>query len=1345
MLTVNRFHHIFRYSVLSFILVSSSDSLATDWYWTIPYGGTWDEGAYTWEDENGVNPPSGKPAAGDNAFLVVPYEWGDFLTVRYRSTDNPLLENIVIEGRKVLSQRYTPGFSIPLNLNLTSNYEYIGGSPYTYNLPPSVVLPPIGILPEGVHEQDAGFNRVNNLLQIGGTEGSTGRYLLESYSDHVYGTLEVGQMEVIGAAGNGEFEQNGGYHLLDPGSSLIFGQSSTGTGSYNMISGWLEADIEILGAAGYGEFTQTSGWHEANQFTIGEQAGGRGEYTLDGGTLSVETETIGDGGRGNFIQNAGEHYANSMVVGAQNLGYTSRYELNGGTLSVGTETIGDGGSGYFSQYGGEHLADTLVIGVQDSVSLAGFNLNGGTLDVAQTTTVGVLGDVGFTQSAGTNFTTGNLKIADGSSSQSAYTMNGGSLHAEGSLILGQSGEGTFYHNNGDVKIGPDGGTTGALSVMGSDDSYQMNGGTLTVNGSENISGTFRQIGGNHTISATTLTQQLTNALDVGAFSNSGSYYIGADGSLSSPNINIGTGADDDGGFHQNNELSTVTTTYLNIGVQSIFDSRLGEYKLSAGSLNIGDDVQPGTLSLGLIATDGGYGQGLLILDGGELSVKGEMIIGDGGLGDLDILSGQHNVTGSVQLGNSEYLNTITQQGGSFDVTGDVSIGINGFGSYRHRSGDNTYTGDLIVDNPVYDNIASSYLLGEAGYDTLPDPDLTVNGMVKIGVSAAAPLSKESAFIHHHGTHTINGELQLGSEPNASGLYQQMGGYLVINGNETVGYRGDGNYNQSGGNHIVSETIYLGGGDALNVYGGSGTGSYILSGDGVLNADTLWLGYGNGAQGTYTQTGGTATFNTLRAAGYNANTPGGNANITLNSGNLIVNGEEAIGYYFGTATFNHTGGSNTAGTFNLGTYKNADATYNLTGTGELHVTGSMDINDVGGYDWPDQWGHGGFIQNGDDTLVDIGGILTINPSSSDVGYGYKLSRGTLNNGGVELNGLAARYGEYEWSPWRDPWYISEFLQEGGEHNINGDLTIRAGGADDVGSGTIYVRAYGQGGRYYLNGGILRVNELHIEGDTQAWAQNEGRLKIRSDSDATIIHVAEHTLLNEGLTTFEGGGAGSIVNGRVENRGEMTVTDTAVDFNGTFINSGEFYSESSDVQFDQLTVEATGYMTGNSEDVLSVSGDFMNGSLENTLWDTDVASLIFNGTGVQNFYLAGDDLGVDGLGYQDNFAWGELIINSGVELTIFDGNIFEGAGLYVGALGLEDGVDTGSLLIDYILSDFNIYYDQTLAENSYLQGLTFALNGEGFLMPSAVPVPSAVWLFGSGLLGLVAIARRKKATV
>lgn len=42
-----------------------------------------------------------------------------------------------------------------------------------------------------------------------------------------------------------------------------------------------------------------------------------------------------------------------------------------------------------------------------------------------------------------------------------------------------------------------------------------------------------------------------------------------------------------------------------------------------------------------------------------------------------------------------------------------------------------------------------------------------------------------------------------------------------------------------------------------------------------------------------------------------------------------------------------------------------------------------------------------------------------------------------------------------------------------------------------------------------------------------------------------------------------------------------------------------------------------------------------------------------------------------------------------------------------------------------------------------GATPAFNGTGSLVAPAVPVPAAVWLFGSGLLGLVGVARRKKA--
>ena len=58
-------------------------------------------------------------------------------------------------------------------------------------------------------------------------------------------------------------------------------------------------------------------------------------------------------------------------------------------------------------------------------------------------------------------------------------------------------------------------------------------------------------------------------------------------------------------------------------------------------------------------------------------------------------------------------------------------------------------------------------------------------------------------------------------------------------------------------------------------------------------------------------------------------------------------------------------------------------------------------------------------------------------------------------------------------------------------------------------------------------------------------------------------------------------------------------------------------------------------------------------------------------------------------------------------------------------------TQSALIDLDLSLYDI-------ERGGLSGVFVS----GSITPSAVPVPAAVWLFGSGLIGLVGIARRRK---
>ena len=56
------------------------------------------------------------------------------------------------------------------------------------------------------------------------------------------------------------------------------------------------------------------------------------------------------------------------------------------------------------------------------------------------------------------------------------------------------------------------------------------------------------------------------------------------------------------------------------------------------------------------------------------------------------------------------------------------------------------------------------------------------------------------------------------------------------------------------------------------------------------------------------------------------------------------------------------------------------------------------------------------------------------------------------------------------------------------------------------------------------------------------------------------------------------------------------------------------------------------------------------------------------------------------------------------------------------------------IDHGNNTFTVVFDNA--------GTTYLIDVENVTPPAAIPVPPAVWLFGSGLLGLVGMARRKK---
>lgn len=95
------------------------------------------------------------------------------------------------------------------------------------------------------------------------------------------------------------------------------------------------------------------------------------------------------------------------------------------------------------------------------------------------------------------------------------------------------------------------------------------------------------------------------------------------------------------------------------------------------------------------------------------------------------------------------------------------------------------------------------------------------------------------------------------------------------------------------------------------------------------------------------------------------------------------------------------------------------------------------------------------------------------------------------------------------------------------------------------------------------------------------------------------------------------------------------------------------------------------------------------------------------------------------------------------------------------GLVDGVfyDGGPILVPGVTTSVTFTFDPAFPEVDGLTnfeglieiaagGADFAAAGIGagdyslIITPSAIPIPAAVWLFGSGLLGLIGVARRKR---
>ncbi|TCK17584.1 putative secreted protein [Thiogranum longum] len=181
-------------------------------------------------------------------------------------------------------------------------------------------------------------------------------------------------------------------------------------------------------------------------------------------------------------------------------------------------------------------------------------------------------------------------------------------------------------------------------------------------------------------------------------------------------------------------------------------------------------------------------------------------------------------------------------------------------------------------------------------------------------------------------------------------------------------------------------------------------------------------------------------------------------------------------------------------------------------------------------------------------------------------------------------------------------------------------------------------------------------------------------------------------------------------------------------------------------------------------LALAGLFFGGSVANAALvnftidgtvNTDplVSDPSFNGTALGDLTLSAsgqfDDSAFTGPGEGtilfNNLSGNSLTILFGglsflnsadVNYTSTDPSLAPRLSLSGGALTeLNYGGNAGSSSLTSVLLNVDAIDDSFNFVNATWTGIT--------LTPTAVPVPAAVWLFGSGLLGLVGVARRKAA--
>jgi autotransporter-associated beta strand protein len=445
---------------------------------------------------------------------------------------------------------------------------------------------------------------------------------------------------------------------------------------------------------------------------------------------------------------------------------------------------------------------------------------------------------------------------------------------------------------------------------------QMSDGTLT-GGSPTVTnnGSFIQSGGTHTVKS---------YLGIKSTAPSGGYNLSG-GGLSVVNESIGDGGVN-GSFVQTGGTHSVTG-YFYLGYNAT-----GTYDLSGGSLSATGDE---SLSKGIFTQSGGTNT-----VGGTASLNCNYTLSGAGL-----LTAKN-----VQMGGS---GAFTQTGGTNNITNSLSIRAGS--QYYYLSGSGRLSaatetldgGGFMIQAGGVNTVTELWL----GYSSKGTYDLRSGALSATTEYIGYYPQSNGTFVHRGGSNTV-GTLRVGYDSSGPGYYTLDGSAQLSATVEYIGDNGIGTLTQTGGTNTVG-TLSVG---HFAYAGASYTprGTYNLSGHGILTVTgTAYLGQGNTTIATFTQTGGSSSFGTLRLG----DTWGSSGTCNLSGGTMTLGGLAAGA---GTANFNFNGGTLRAGT-----------TFSTTLPLALNTAGGNATFDTAGYTVTLSGalsGPGNLIKTGSGTLV-----------------------------------------------------------------------------------------------------------------------------------------------------------------------------------------------------------------------------------------------------------------------------------------------------------------------------------------------------------------------------------------